>query len=129
VTKGDIVEIKVTAEIQACLDEFAQPASENAPAGDSPRQKTQWAQKAKRRIFRIVNKITPITMLDGPSAGEDRGNASGAVAKNRGEAFTVGSNLLSERIILDDLPPAGINEYEQRKQGFHGLCNCRHAAF
>src|SRR5258706_4229100 len=48
VLEGDVIEIKIAAEIQLHFDEFGEPAAENAAAGDPGGQPAKNAQGLKR---------------------------------------------------------------------------------
>jgi hypothetical protein len=69
---------------------------------------------------RIVNEVTPIAMIGRPVAGNNGGNARGAVAENRFQPPPIRRHGMAEGIVFDDLPAAGINENEYRKDVFHG---------
>ena len=84
-----VVEVEVAAKTQLRLDEFAQPTAKDAPAGDRPGQPAQRAQRFERRIFRIINEVRPVAVLDRPASGENRRYAGRAVAQHRSEPFAV----------------------------------------
>src|SRR5213075_2538889 len=119
VFERNVVEIEVTAELEVPSHESAQPAPENPLAGDRSWQPAQRTQPFERGMARVVNKVAPITVLLGPAAGKDRRHARGAVAKDRIQTAPVRRNVDGEGRVPDDLPAAGVDENEERQNGFH----------
>ena len=106
----DVVEIEVASKIEFGFDKAGKPTTENATPGELRRQPAQCAQRSKRRMLRVVNKIAPVAMFIGPATGENRGDARRTVAEDGVEAFAIGREGADKRVMLDDLPTAGIDK-------------------
>jgi len=119
VTKRDVVEIEVTAKVKPGFYQLAQPAPKNSATRHSRRQKTQRTQKAEWRMFRIINEVAPVAMLVWPRARDNRGNARGAVTEHRGEPPPVRRQRPREWVVLDDFPPARIDENKYGQNRLH----------
>src|SRR4030088_2072605 len=66
----NIIQIEITPEIKMDFDEPRKPAPENPAAGYLLRQPAQRAQGFERGIFRVIDKIAPVSMLHRPAPGE-----------------------------------------------------------
>src|SRR5690606_19227088 len=108
VPEGDVVQVEVPLELQRAAQELREVAPEDPAARDPPREPPQRAQRAKRRVLRIVHEVAPVARLVGPPPGKDRGNARRAVPENRPKATPLGRNGTRKCAIADDFPAAGI---------------------
>src|SRR5262245_53728660 len=75
VLERNVVKIEIAFEAELVPNNFGKPATKNASACQGCWQPPQWPQKSKRRIFWIINKITPVAMFLRPAPGENRGHA------------------------------------------------------
>ena len=112
--KRNVVEIEIPPEVQLCLDEFGEPATEDAPAGNGSRQPSKRPQPFKRGVGRVVNEITPIAMVIGPSAGEDGWDTGGTVAKDGSQSLAPRGEVPAKGIVFYYLPSTSINKHEER---------------
>jgi len=97
-TERNVVQIEITIELKLPLKQLRKPASENAATGDPGRQPAKRTQRFEWRVFRIVNKVTPVAMIDRPAAGQDRRDAGRTIAENRGQSPAIGCRFTDERI-------------------------------
>src|SRR5690349_17560333 len=119
VFERDVIEIEVSAKLELHPDKPAQPAPENAAARDRLWQPAERTQRLKRRLAGIVNEVTPVAMFVRPATRKDGGYTRRAVAEDRLEPFAMRRDAAGERVVPDDLPAAGIDEYEQWQNAFH----------
>src|SRR5437899_2277811 len=119
VLEWDVVEVKITAELQLSFDKTRKQAPEEAAAGASRRQPAQMPQEAKGGVRRIINEITPVPVLARIASRKDGRNTGRAVTENRRQALPQGCDRFEERIVLDDFPSAGVDKNEQRQNWFH----------
>src|SRR5262245_9791033 len=67
-TERNVVQLEITIELKLPPKQLRKPASENAATGDPGRQPAKRTQRFEWRVFRIVNKVTPVAMIDRPAA-------------------------------------------------------------
>src|SRR5262249_14915768 len=84
-----------------------------------PRQPAEAPKPFERRTGRVINEIAPVAMLRRPAPGKDRWNAGGAVTENGGQSLAQRREVSAKGIVFNNLPPAGINEHEERQNRFH----------
>src|SRR5439155_2761254 len=119
VAERKIIQVEIAAEIEAGFDEPGKAPAEEAAVSEGRGQPAQGAQRGEGRTLGIIDKVTPIAMIDGPAAGKDRGHTSGAVAKDRFEPAAMRSERAREWVLLDDFPSASVDENEQWQYSFH----------
>src|SRR5207245_9517257 len=67
VFEGNVVKIEVAAEIELPLDEFREPAAEEAPAAEFFRQPAERTQRFERGVLRVIHKVTPVAIFCRPT--------------------------------------------------------------
>ncbi len=121
VLEGHVVEVEVALEAKQALDRLGEDVPHPPATGDEARYPAQRRQAAEWRVLRIIDKIAPVAVRGRPGAGEDGGDASGAVAEDGAQRTAMRRDVFHEGIVADDFPAAGIDKQKQGEAFFHKI--------